>query len=88
MPPFFQLFDKIQKGCVNWKKVNTPPFKALGGQMKQIENCNYAIDLGHNLGFVLVGKTNDSLVLFNIFKDFKNFIPPLCPMLDYSTSAL
>ncbi|KAL5266380.1 hypothetical protein ACHWQZ_G003715 [Mnemiopsis leidyi] len=50
-----QLFDKIQKGCVNWKKVNTPPFKALGGAMKQIENCNYAIDLGHNLGFVLVG---------------------------------
>ena len=52
----FQLFDKIQNGCVNWKKVNTPPFKALGGAMKQIENCNYAIDLGHNLGFVLVGK--------------------------------
>jgi len=50
-----QLFDKIQNGCVNWKKVNTPPFKALGGAMKQIENCNYAIDLGHNLGFVLVG---------------------------------
>ena len=52
----FQLFDKIENGCVDWKKVNTPPFKALGGGMKKIENCNYAIDLGKNLSFVIVGK--------------------------------
>lgn len=50
-----QLYDKIQPGCVNWKNVNTPPFKALGGAMKQIENCNYAVNLGSGLGFVLVG---------------------------------
>jgi len=50
-----QLFDKIENGCVDWKKVNTPPFKALGGGMKKIENCNYAIELGKNLSFVIVG---------------------------------
>lgn len=50
-----QLFDKIQTGCVDWKKVNTPPFKAVGGQMKKLENCNYAIDLGTSLRFVIVG---------------------------------
>ena len=41
-----QLYDKIENGCVDWKRVNVPPFKALGGGMKQIENCNYAIELG------------------------------------------
>eukprot|EP00116_Pleurobrachia_bachei_P016096 sb/3476358/ len=51
-----QLFDKIKPGCVNWPKVNKPPFKALGGKMKQIENCNYAIALGKEIGFVLVGR--------------------------------
>lgn len=50
-----QLFDKIDKGCVKWKQVNTPPFKTLGGQMKKIENCNLAIKLGQDHHFSLVG---------------------------------
>lgn len=56
-----QLFDKIKPGCVNWPKVNKPPFKALGGKMKQIENCNYAIALGKEIGFVLVGIDGNNL---------------------------
>jgi hypothetical protein len=50
-----QLFDKIQPGIVNWSKVNQPPFRAMGGNMKKLENCNYAIELGKQLNFSLVG---------------------------------
>lgn len=50
-----QLLDKIQPGIVDWKKVNNPPYKAMGGNMKQIENCNYAIKLAGDLKFSLVG---------------------------------
>ncbi|EDV21961.1 Fimbrin [Trichoplax sp. H2] len=51
----FQLFDKIKPGVVSWSRVNKPPFKALGGKMKRIENCNYAVELGLQLKFSLVG---------------------------------
>ena len=51
----YQLFDRIKPGCVDWKKVNRPPFKQMGGKMKKIENCNYAVELGKQLGFSLVG---------------------------------
>ncbi|XP_066925792.1 plastin-3-like isoform X2 [Clytia hemisphaerica] len=43
----FQLYEDIRKGTVNWDKVNKAPFKlATGGNMKKIENCNYAVQLG------------------------------------------
>jgi len=52
----FQLYDVIKPGIVNWDKVNRPPFKiAIGGNMKKIENCNYAVELGKQLKFSLVG---------------------------------
>ncbi|GFO18106.1 plastin-2-like [Plakobranchus ocellatus] len=50
----FQLFDKCKPGIVDWDRVNKT-FKQLGGRMKKIENCNYAIELGNALGFSLVG---------------------------------
>lgn len=50
-----QLFDKIQPGIVNWDRVNQPPFKKIGGNMKKLENCNYALDLGKEMKFSLVG---------------------------------
>ena len=40
---------------MNWDKVNKPPFKQMGGKMKKIENCNYAVELGHELKFSLIG---------------------------------
>ena len=40
---------------MNWEKVNKPPYKAMGGRMKKIENCNYAVELGHKMNFSLVG---------------------------------
>lgn len=49
------LFDQVDPGCVNWEKVNQPPYKAIGGNMKKLENCNYALQLGKDHQFSLVG---------------------------------
>ncbi|PKS07454.1 hypothetical protein jhhlp_006058, partial [Lomentospora prolificans] len=51
-----QAYDKVIKGSVNWRHVNKPP--AHGGEMmkfKAVENTNYAIELGKQNGFSLVG---------------------------------
>ncbi|KAM9325617.1 plastin-3 [Gastrophryne carolinensis] len=50
-----QLYERI-KVPVNWNKVNKPPYPKLGANMKKLENCNYAVDLGKNTAkFSLVG---------------------------------
>ena len=41
-----QLFDAVQPGIVKWDKVNRPPFKMMGANMKKIENLNYCVELG------------------------------------------
>jgi len=51
-----QAYDKVIKGSVNWRHANKPP--AHGGEMsrfKAVENTNYAIELGKQHGFSLVG---------------------------------
>ncbi|MBN3275524.1 PLSI protein, partial [Polyodon spathula] len=51
----FQLYERIRVP-VNWSRVNKRPYPVLGGNMKKLENCNYAIDLGKNEAkFSLVG---------------------------------
>jgi len=50
-----QLFDKIYPGLVDHKKVNYPPFKAQGAEMKKIENCNYAVQLAKTVKYSVVG---------------------------------
>ena len=52
---FLQLFDMVKPGCVDWSKVNKPPFKAIRGNIKKLENCNYAMELAHSMGFFLLG---------------------------------
>ncbi|XP_077402602.1 plastin-3 isoform X3 [Vanacampus margaritifer] len=50
-----QLYEKI-KVDVDWNnKVNRPPYPKLGTNMKKLENCNYAVDLGKTAKFSLVG---------------------------------
>ncbi|XP_068601109.1 plastin-3 [Brachionichthys hirsutus] len=50
-----QLYDKI-KVPVDWtNKVNKPPYPKLGTNMKKLENCNYAVELGKSANFSLVG---------------------------------
>lgn len=51
-----QAYDKVIPGLVNWRHVNKPP--AHGGEMlrfKAVENTNYAIELGKQSRFSLVG---------------------------------
>jgi len=47
-----QILDKIEPGVVDWSKVNRN--KPLN-KFKQVENCNYAVVLGKQLKFSLVG---------------------------------
>lgn len=51
-----QAYDKVIPGSVNWRHVNRPP--PSGGEMmrfKAVENTNYAVELGRQIGFSLVG---------------------------------
>jgi len=51
-----QVYDKVIPGTVNWRHVNKAP--ASGGEMsrfKAVENTNYAIELGKQHRFSLVG---------------------------------
>ncbi|GAV05161.1 hypothetical protein RvY_15333 [Ramazzottius varieornatus] len=50
----FQLYDIIKPGIVNWKKV-VKNFHKMRGFMEKVENCNYAVELGRQLNFSLVG---------------------------------
>ncbi|XP_054481250.1 plastin-3 [Anoplopoma fimbria] len=50
-----QLYERI-KVPVDWNnKVNKPPYPKLGTNMKKLENCNYAVELGKSAKFSLVG---------------------------------
>ncbi|XP_046874171.1 plastin-1 [Hypomesus transpacificus] len=56
-----QLYEKVNVP-VDWKKVNRPPYPALGTNMKKLENCNYAVDLGRGMArFSLVGIGGENL---------------------------
>ncbi|KRZ33634.1 Plastin-2, partial [Trichinella pseudospiralis] len=50
----FQLYDVIEPGLVDWKHV-VKKFTKMDRMMNQIQNCNYAVDLGKRLRFSLVG---------------------------------
>ncbi|XP_032836204.2 plastin-3-like [Petromyzon marinus] len=49
-----QLLEKIRTP-VEWERVNKPPYPRLGANMKKLENCNYAVELGKASKFSLVG---------------------------------
>ncbi|KAH8596391.1 calponin homology domain-containing protein [Bisporella sp. PMI_857] len=51
-----QAYDKVIKGSVNWRHVNKlPPGGGEMGRFKAVENTNYAIELGKQNRFSLVG---------------------------------
>jgi len=73
-----QLLDKISPGIVNWNKVNTkPPLN----KFQQVENCNYALTLGKQLKFSLVGiggqdiqSANKKLTLAIVWQAMRTYI--------------
>ncbi|PRT53063.1 Fimbrin [Wickerhamiella sorbophila] len=50
-----QAYDKVQEGTVNWRVVNKRPAEGEMMPFKAIENANYAVTLGKENGFSLVG---------------------------------
>jgi len=50
----FQLYDIIKPGMVDWSRVKKE-FHRLRVMMEKIENCNYAVELGKQSRFSLVG---------------------------------
>ncbi|VVC34404.1 EF-Hand 1, calcium-binding site,Actinin-type actin-binding domain, conserved site,EF-hand domain [Cinara cedri] len=56
----FQLYDIIKPGIVNWSKVHRK-FSKLRMFMEKLENCNYAVELGRQLKFSLVGIAGQDL---------------------------
>lgn len=56
----FQLFDVIKPGIVNWNKVHKK-FTPMRKFMEKLENCNYAVELGKQLKFSLVGIAGQDL---------------------------
>lgn len=47
-----KVMDIVQPGIVDWSKVNT---KEPLNKFKKVENCNYAVTLGKQMKFSLVG---------------------------------
>lgn len=50
-----QAMDRVRPGLVDWKKVNKPKKSKPLIRFKKGENCTYAVKLGLELGFSLVG---------------------------------
>lgn len=46
-----KVMDRIQPGCVDWSKVEKNP----NNKFKRVGNCNYAVVIGKQLKFSLVG---------------------------------
>jgi len=46
-----RVFEKIQPGCVDWKKVDKTP----NNKFKKIVNCNECVDAAKKCGFTIVG---------------------------------
>ncbi|CAO3665001.1 unnamed protein product [Rhizopus stolonifer] len=54
-----QAFEKVVPGVVNWRAVSR---KLPLSRFKEIENCNYAVHLGQELRFSLVGIQGSDIV--------------------------
>jgi len=54
-----KVMDIVQPGIVDWSKVNT---KVPLNKFKKVENCNYAVVLGKQMKFSLVGIGGTDLV--------------------------
>ena len=46
-----KVLERIEPGCVEWKKAELKS----NIKIKKIQNCNYAVDIGKNMKFSLVG---------------------------------
>ena len=75
-----QTFDKIHPGKVHWSRVNKGPFKKSTSMLKKLENLNYVVEIGKDVGYSLVGidgKTlydkNDTLTLALLWQMMRDY---------------
>jgi len=64
----FQLMDFIRPGIVTWKRVKTleQQSKMAAKRLQEVlGNCNYAVELGKKLNFVLVGIAGSDIMAGN-----------------------
>lgn len=64
----FQIYDIIQPGIVDWKRVVKKERLSSIHAKRNIQvlmNCNYAVDLGRKLNFVLVGIDGNDIMTGN-----------------------
>jgi len=54
-----RVMDKVQPGVVDWSKVNQ---KEPLNKFKKVENCNYAVTIGKQMKFSLVGIGGQDIV--------------------------
>jgi len=62
---FFQIFDIIQPGVVDWKRVKKQgQFSKMAAKrsMEVLGNCNYAVELGKKVGFSLVNIAGNDIM--------------------------
>lgn len=78
-----QVFDVLKPGIVNKEEINVPPFKPLQHVYRSVENCNYCISLGAQLGFILVGIEGH-----NIYEGSKLLLSLLWQMMRHYTLSL
>lgn len=52
-----KVLDRVQPGCVDWKRVEKNP----NTKLKAISNCNLVITIGKALGFKLIGISGTDL---------------------------
>jgi len=62
----FQLFEFIKPGIVDWNKVRGTkerPYSTMNAkkELQILQNCNYAVELGKKLNFILVGIQGDDI---------------------------
>uniref|UniRef100_A0A8C7GGD5 Lymphocyte cytosolic protein 1 (L-plastin) n=1 Tax=Oncorhynchus kisutch TaxID=8019 RepID=A0A8C7GGD5_ONCKI len=61
-PSYYTPFPNISNHLETTRIVNKPPYSKLGSNMKKLENCNYAVELGKNEAkFSLVGIAGQDL---------------------------
>lgn len=53
-----KVMDHIEPGIVNWKRVEMKPTN----KFKKVANCNYAVEVGKNMNFSLVGISGDNIL--------------------------
>ncbi|TRY80405.1 hypothetical protein TCAL_07747 [Tigriopus californicus] len=62
----FQIYEIIQPGIVDWKRV-TRKFSKINAKrsIEVLQNCNYAVELGKKLSFILVGIEGNDIMTGN-----------------------